>query len=123
MEREARMGLFDRISSGISLLADRTNQALDEGKLRLDLMRVRRRRDNLARDLGYITFRQAKGTPPGEGEVDALVRRIEDCDADIGRVEAQIQQLRRREGSTGGDGSAPGQGTGDAGPTPDTPGA
>lgn len=116
------MGLIDRISTGINRLADRTNQALDEGRLRLDLMRARRRRDNLARDLGYITFRQAKGAPPVEGEVDALVRRMEDCDADIAKLEHQVQQVRGTGvTTTGGAGDTPGQGPGDAGPAPDVP--
>ncbi len=115
------MGLIDRISSGINLLADRTNQALDEGRLRLELMRVRRRRDNLARDLGYIAFRQAKGTAPADGEVDALVRRMEDCDAEIAKLDEQVRQVRPAAGAAGGDGGAtPGQGTGD-GPAPDVP--
>lgn len=116
------MGLIDRISTGINRLADRTNQALDEGRLRLELMRVRRRRDNLARDLGYITFRQAKGTPPADGEVDALVRRIEDCDADVAKVEQQLRQVRETDGPApaGPDGPS-GHGTDAAGPAPDAP--
>jgi len=116
------MGLIERISSGINMLADRTNQALDEGRLRLDLMRVRRRRDNLARDLGFITFRQVKGTPPADGEVEALVRRMEDCDAEIGRLEQQLRQVRRQDTAAAGGGeSTPGQDAADAGPAPDVP--
>ena len=114
------MGLIERISTGINRLADRTNQALDEGRLRLDLLRVRRRRDNLARDLGYLTFRQAKGSPPGEGEVDALVRRMDDCDAEIAKLDLQLSQVRAAGGAGAGT-PAPEQGSTDAGPSPEEP--
>jgi len=115
------MGLIERISTGINRLADRTNQALDEGRLRLDLLRVRRRRDNLARDLGYLTFRQAKGTVPADGEVEALVRGMDECDSEIAKLDVQIAQTRSGPPSSTGT-QTPEQGGG-AGAAPDAPGA
>jgi hypothetical protein len=114
------MGLIERISTGINRLADKTNQALDEGRLRLDLLRVRRRRDNLARDLGYLTFRQTKGTAPAEGEADALIRRMEDCDAEILKLDLQISEVRRAQGP-GTAGPAPEQGPTTTDPAPGRP--
>jgi hypothetical protein len=114
------MGLFDRISTGINRLADRTNQALDEGRLRLDLLRVRRRRDNLARDLGYLAYRQAKGTAPADGEADALIRRIEDCDAEIVKLDLQISEVRRTT-TPAAPGEGPEQGAPPSDPAPDRP--
>jgi hypothetical protein len=115
------MGLIERISTGINRLADRTNQALDEGRMRLDLMRARRRRDHLARDLGFVTFRQVKGAPPADGEVDGLVRRMDDCDADIAKLEQQLQQVRSAAAPEPGSGDTPGQGGAETGPAPDAP--
>ena len=88
------MSLIDRISTGINRLADRTTQVLDEGRLRLDLMRARRRKDNVARDLGYVAYRQAKGTAPSEGEVEALVRRIDDVEQAITTLEDELRRAR-----------------------------
>lgn len=88
------MSLIDRISTGLEKLGRRTTQAIEEGKLRMDLMRVRRRKDAAARDLGYLTYQQSKGAVPAEGEAERLHRRIGDAEVEIERLEAQIRDLR-----------------------------
>ena len=108
------MNLIDRISSGFSRLADRTNQALDEGRLRMELARVRRRKDQAARDLGYLVYNErSKGTKPAEGELDFLVRRIADAETEMAKLDQQINAIReaRRNPATAA-----------ATPTPEAPG-
>ena len=97
------MNLMDRVAAGLESLGKRANQALDEGKLRVELMRTRRRMDAAARDLGYVTYRQAKGQPAPDGEVAALTRRIADGEAEVARIQAAIDKLaseRRGAGPT-----------------------
>ncbi len=89
------MGLMDRISAGVEALGRKANQALDEGRLRMELLRVRRRRDNAARELGYVAYRQARGTPPSDGEVEFLVRKIGDAEAEVARLEEQLKALNQ----------------------------
>ena len=105
------MSLMDRIAGGLETLGKKANQALDEGKLRVDLLRARRRMDAAARDLGYVTYRQAKGQGAPEGEIESLTRRIAEAEAEVARVQAAIDKLRAE---------APAQG---AGPTRDGPAA
>jgi hypothetical protein len=96
------MGLGERIMSGIETLGRRANQALDEGRVRMDLLKTRRRRDLLARDLGYLVYRQSKGTPPLEGEIEALTKKMADEDVEMARLEEELkrrQQLRSQAGS------------------------
>ncbi|MBI1723350.1 MAG: hypothetical protein HYR48_05520 [Gemmatimonadetes bacterium] len=88
------MSLMDRITAGLDQIGRKANQALDEGKLRMDLLRVRRRKDNAARDLGYLTYRQSKGAVPAEGEAEGLLRRIAEAEAEIERLEARVREVR-----------------------------
>ncbi len=95
------MSLMDRIAGGLETLGKKANQALDEGKLRVDLLRARRRMDAAARDLGYVTYRQAKGQGAPEGEIASLTRRIADAEAEVARVQAAIDRIRAEHHSTG----------------------
>jgi len=90
------MRLIDRFAAGLETLGKKANQALDEGKLRVELARVRRRMDGAARDLGYLTYHQAKGTPPTPGDVESLTRRIAEGEEAVARLEAQIAQVKQR---------------------------
>jgi hypothetical protein len=123
------MSLFDRFAAGLETLGKKANQALDEGKLRVELMRVRRRMDNAARDLGYITYRQAKGTQAAPGDIEALTRRIAEAETAAARLDAEIAQVKQRQGGApvpGGGGSD--AAAGESGPaasdtaSPSTPG-
>lgn len=95
------MGIGEKIRSGIDTLSRKANHALDEGRLRMELLRVKRRRDNAARDLGYVVYRQSKGTQPAEGEVDALTKRMTDADDALAKVEDDLRKLQQESGQTG----------------------
>ncbi len=88
------MSLMDRVAAGLETLGRKANQALDEGKLRMELMRTRRRMDSAARTLGYLTYRQGKGEPPPQAEVEALSKRIAEGEAEVARLEAEITALK-----------------------------
>ncbi len=90
------MKLFDRVAAGLDTLGRKANQALDEGKLRVDLARVRRRMDGAARALGYVTYRQAKGASASPTEVEGLTRKIAEAEAEVERIEAALAEVRRR---------------------------
>jgi hypothetical protein len=89
------MSLIDRIATGLDALGRKAGQALDEGKLRMEVMRLRRHKDRLARDLGYLVYQQSRGAVPPEGAIDRLTRRIGDDEAEIERLEEKIRDLRR----------------------------
>jgi len=88
------MSLMDRFAAGLESLGKKANLAFDEGKLRMDLLRTRRRTDAAARDLGYVTYRQAKGQSAPEGEIEALTRRIADGEAEVKRIQDEIGRLK-----------------------------
>lgn len=121
------MKLFDRFAAGLETLGKKANQALDEGKLRVELMKARRRMDAAARDLGYLTYRQAKGSQAPPADVEALTQRIAEAEGAAARIEGQLEQLKQpSRGGAGGataDASAPAEGTAtpDPGPAPGEP--
>lgn len=89
------MGLIDRLSDGFGRLGKAAGQALDETRLQMEIMRVRKRKDGLARDLGYIVFRVSQGATAIPGEQDALIARITDTEKEIDGLERRLRDLRR----------------------------
>jgi hypothetical protein len=92
------MGLIDRLSDGFGRLGKAAGQALDETRLQMDIMRARKRKDGLARDLGYLVFRVSQGATAIPGEQEALVTRITDVEKEIDGLERKIRELRQQQG-------------------------
>ena len=88
------MSIFDKVADGLDKIGRKTQQAFDEGKLRMDLGRVRRRKDTAARDLGILTYRQAKGEDLNPAAMDTLIRRIDSANDEIAAIEAEIAKVR-----------------------------
>jgi uncharacterized small protein (DUF1192 family) len=95
------MSLIDRVAAGLDTLGKKTQQVFDESKLRMDLARVRRRKDNAARDLGYLAYRTSKGEILSEGESDVLIRRIAAAEEEIGKIEAEIAKVKGEGAAAG----------------------
>ncbi len=90
------MGLLDRIQQGIGKIGSATGQMIDETRLQMDIMKERRRKDAVARDLGYLVYRTSQGATAGAGEQEALVSRITGIEKEIARLEAEARDLRTR---------------------------
>ena len=60
-----KSALFDRLNQELEAFGKKAQSALDEGKLQIELLRMRRRQDNAARDLG--TPRSSAGARRGGG--------------------------------------------------------
>ena len=89
--------LFDRLNQELEAFGKKAQAALDEGKLQIELMRSRRRRDNAARDLGLLVYRRERGG--GEVEprrVDALLVRLDDLEAELSGLERQLAEARQQ---------------------------
>ena len=82
--------IFSRLNSELENFGRRATAALDEGRLQIELMRVKRRRDNAARDLGMIAYHREKGVEQDQRRVDALVLKIGDLETQIASIETQI---------------------------------
>ena len=91
-----RSTLFDRLNQELSEFGKKAQAALDEGKLQIELLRYRRKRDNAARDLGLLIHRRERGGEVDAPRVDALLLRLDDLEKDIARLEGQIAEARRQ---------------------------
>ena len=93
--------LFDRLNQELEAFGKKAQAALDEGKLQIELLRLKRRRDNAARDLGVLVHRRERGKDAEPRRIDGLLVRLDDLEAEIGRLELQIIEARRGGGSRG----------------------
>jgi predicted nucleic acid-binding Zn-ribbon protein len=92
--------LFDRLNQELEAFGKKAQAALDEGKLQIELLRLRRRQDNAARDLGLMVHRRERGGELEPRRIDALMQRLDDLKAEIARLELQISEARRRTRAT-----------------------
>ena len=103
-----RSTLFDRLNQELEAFGKKAQAALDEGKLQIELLRIRRRRDNAARDLGLLVHRRERGGEMEPPRIEALMLRIDDLQADMTRLEQQIGESRQSTGSAGERATTPG---------------
>ena len=86
--------LFDKLNQELETFGRRAQAAVDEGKLQIELMRVRRQRDNAARDLGLLTYRNERGTEVEERRREALMLKLDDLEAEITRLKRALASAR-----------------------------
>jgi multidrug efflux pump subunit AcrA (membrane-fusion protein) len=89
-----RPTLFDRLNQELEAFGKKAQAALDEGKLQIELLRLRRRLDGAARDLGLLVHRRERGGETEARRFDALMLRLDDLQADVARLE-KIAEARR----------------------------
>jgi 50S ribosomal subunit-associated GTPase HflX len=97
--------LIDRLNHELEAFGKKAQAALDEGKLQIELLRLRRRMDRAARDLGLLVHRRERGGETEARRFDALLLRLDDLEAEVTRLEKQIAEARR--GGTKGKTPAP----------------
>jgi outer membrane protein TolC len=112
-----RSTLFDRLNQELEAFGRKAQAALDEGKLQIEQLRVRRKRDNAARDLGLLIHRRERGGEVDPRRVEALLLRLDDLEAELARLERQTSDARRQNAAAAG---APPQNSAAAG-TPSPP--
>ena len=72
------MGLMDKVKAQATQLAQKTQEAAQEGKAKLDQAQANRRGDALLRQLGAAVFaeRTGRGTPDSQAKIDKLISDI-----------------------------------------------
>jgi outer membrane murein-binding lipoprotein Lpp len=90
----SRSTLIDRLNHELEAFGKKAQAALDEGKLQFELLRLRRRQDHTARDLGLMVHRRERGGQTEPRRIEALLQRIDDLQAEIARLERRIDESR-----------------------------
>jgi hypothetical protein len=88
--------LLDRLNQELETIGRRAQAALDEGKLQIELLRMRRKQDNAARDLGTLVHRRERGGEVEPRRIEALLLRMDDLASDVARLERQIAEARQQ---------------------------
>lgn len=72
------MGLMDRVREQAQQLAQATQDAAREGKVKLDQAQAKRRADAMFRDLGAAVYadRTGRAGPDNEGKIERLVTAL-----------------------------------------------
>jgi multidrug efflux pump subunit AcrA (membrane-fusion protein) len=99
------MGLFDKLKGELESAGKAAQGALDEGRLRLDIYRVRQSADRAAQALGYAVHRARKaGAEPVNDEITRLTAALAGHEAEAERLE---EDLRRNVGAATATDSSP----------------
>jgi hypothetical protein len=91
------MALWDRVRTELDRAGRVAQQAFDEGKLRLEMLRARRQADGAAQKLGYAVYRAKRELRTlGDDEYLALSRVIETAEAEVERYRRLIDEATAR---------------------------
>ncbi len=95
------MAIWDDLKREFDKAGQKAQGALDEGKLRLDVHRARQRAEEAAASLGFAVYRaRAAGAELETARYDALAANITHAEAEIARLEREIETLKGARTST-----------------------
>lgn len=90
------MPLWDKLRSELDRAGKKAQHAIDEGKLRLEILRTRQFADKAAQALGYALHRDHAGLQPLDEAMRArLLAAIQERLAEVERLEEQLETSRR----------------------------
>jgi hypothetical protein len=87
--------LFDRLNRELEAFGRKAQAAIDEGKLQIEVLRLKRQRDHAARDLGMLVYRRDRGGEVDARRVDGLMLRLDELGPEIERLERQIAETKK----------------------------
>ena len=86
--------IFDRLNQELESFGRKAQAAFDEGRFQLELIRLRRQRDDAAGTLGKLFYKRERGTEVDQVRIDALLLRLDDIEAAIEKVEKQMGSIK-----------------------------
>ena len=97
------MGLMDRVRDQAAQLAQKTQEAAQEGRVMLDQAQARRRADAMFRDLGAAVYaeRTGRGGPDGAAKIDRLVKALSRQEAEQGLGDSSSQPSGKEDSDPG----------------------
>ena len=82
--------LIDRLQRELEQLGRNAQDAIEEGKTRVRVLRLERQRDSAARDLGVLVHRRERGGEVDPRRFDSLLLRLDDLEAEIAKARAEM---------------------------------
>ena len=89
--QEARMAIWDKLKTELDRAGKAAQDALDEGKTRLEAFRARQQADKAAQALGYAVFRaRQSGAEVDWHTLQRLVNALAEREAEVQRLEKEL---------------------------------
>jgi predicted enzyme related to lactoylglutathione lyase len=86
--------IFDRLNQELESFGRKAQAAFDEGRFQLELIRLRRQRDDAAGTLGKLIYKRERGKEVDQVRIDAVLLRLDDIEAAIEKVEKQMGSIK-----------------------------
>ena len=77
------MGLMDKVKAAAQDAQVQAKKATAQGQEKLEDLKERRKMDELAKQLGYLIYRERSEGTPGGSDVDRLIGEMKELDAQI----------------------------------------
>lgn len=95
------MGIWDKLQGELNRAGKAAQDALDEGRLRLEIFRVRQLADKAAQALGYAVYRaKAKGEELDAATWDRLTATLREHEAEATRLDAELEKVKQGPADT-----------------------
>ena len=102
------MPIWNTIKDEIERAGRAANSAIDEGKLRLTLMRARQTADRAAQQLGYAVFKaKADGHDLAPDDYNRHASELAAAEAEIARTETLLKEAAADRGGKNSEASTP----------------
>jgi hypothetical protein len=99
--------VFERLRAELDQLGDSVQRGLEQGKLRLERIRVARLRDDAARELGLLVYQRIRGQTVDDARYDALLKRLDELLEELGRIDRELAATKGEEVTVGKDPAPP----------------
>lgn len=86
--------ILERLNRELEVLGRKAQTVLDEGKLQIELLRLRRRRDSAAVELGLLIYQHERQGASDPVRQESLLTRLDDLTQQIEKVEVQLRSVR-----------------------------
>lgn len=117
------MALWNRLREELDRAGRVAQSAIDEGRLRLELLRARQSADRFAQRLGYAVYRARQaGTELSADEYTAHSSNIASAEAEVSRLQTLANEASQKRKSSGPPAKAD-DGESRSGPTTADPGS
>ena len=92
------MGLWEKVQQELDKAGTAAKGALDEGKIRIELFRVRQQADKAAQSLGYAVHRARRDSKEIEPEtMERLTNALKEQEAAAKKLEEDLAQVLGKE--------------------------
>ena len=86
--------ILERLNRELEVLGRKAQTVLDEGKLQIELLRLRRRCDTAAAELGLLVYQHERRGASNPVRQESLLTQLDDFTQQIEKVEVQLRSVK-----------------------------